>query len=92
MKLLEGVSRPAVYGADNDNAVSEEEMEERKRDERDRIKAQQDLLDRVKDLEVEVTCSRAREEEAKRLVEEFATTNAQARSVRFTWRSLGGTD
>lgn len=52
--------------------LSFEDEEERKRSEREQEKSRRDLEDRVKDLEVEVTCAMAREEEAKKLVEELA--------------------
>ena len=58
--------------------ISAADEEERKRVERDQEKSRRDLEDRVKDLEVEVTCAKAREDEARRLVEEFARIQAQA--------------
>lgn len=62
-------------------AMTDEEIEAQKVEEREKQRVQQDLEDRVKDLEVEVNCARAREQEAKRLVEEFARAQAEAQSV-----------
>ena len=55
-----------------------QDEEECRRVEREQERSKRDLEEKVKDLEVEVTCARAREEEAKRLVEEFARVQAQA--------------
>ena len=39
------------------------------------------LGERVKDLELEVSCAQAREDEAKKLVEEYARVHAETRYV-----------
>lgn len=52
-------------------------MEEQARAEREKEKEAQDLLDRVKDLEIEVECTRAREEEAKRSLDEYVRAQMQ---------------
>jgi dihydrodipicolinate reductase len=56
-----------------------EEVEAKKRAEREEEKRRMDLEDRVKDLEVEVVCARGREEEARKAMEEFAKAQMQAR-------------
>ena len=38
-------------------------------------------MERVKDLELEVSCAQAREDEAKKLVEEYARVHAETRYV-----------
>ena len=48
------------------------EDEEAKKASREVERFQQDLVDRVKDLQLELGMTRAREEEAKRLVDELA--------------------
>jgi hypothetical protein len=56
---------------------SPEEVEARKRAEREDEKRRMDEEDRVKDLEVELVCARGREEEAKRTLEEFVKAHMQ---------------
>jgi hypothetical protein len=63
----------------NNEAVSEEELEEKKRIEREAERILSELSERVKDLELEVNCARAREDEAKKLVEEYARVHAETR-------------
>jgi hypothetical protein len=52
------------------------DSEEVKRQERERSREKQELENRVKDLEVEVVCAQAREEEAKKLVDEMTALQA----------------
>lgn len=82
-KLTEGVVRRVIDVAAPDGQAGEapEEVEERKRAAREAEKMKVELEEKVKDLEVEITCVRAREEEAQRLVEEMATQQAQERCV-----------
>lgn len=54
-----------------------EEVEALARAEREKEKEGQDLLDRVKDLEIEVECTKAREEEAKRSLDEYVKAQMQ---------------
>lgn len=61
--------------------LSEEEIEEKKRVEREAERILSDLGERVKDLELEVSCAQAREDEAKKLVEEYARVHAETRCV-----------
>lgn len=56
-------------------------MEERKRVEREAERILSHLGERVKDLELEVSCAQAREDEAKKLVEEYARVHAETRYV-----------
>ncbi len=77
MKLTEHAPLKPLVNTSAPIATPGEE-EERKKVERDQEKSRRDLEDRMKDLEVEVTCARAREEEAKRLVEELVRSQAQA--------------
>ena len=67
-----------VPGGEAAAPIKAQDEEERRRVEREQERSKRDLEEKVKDLEVEVTCVRAREEEAKRLVEEFARVQAQA--------------
>jgi hypothetical protein len=62
--------------------LSEEEMEEKKRVEREAERILSHLGERVKDLELEVSCAQAREDEAKKLVEEYARVHAETRYER----------
>ena len=59
--------------------LTEEEVEEKKRIEREAVRLLAQLEERVKDLEVEASCARAREEEANKLVEEYARVHAETR-------------
>ncbi|GFZ45799.1 hypothetical protein JCM24511_03529 [Saitozyma sp. JCM 24511] len=61
---------------------SPEEVEARKRAEREDEKRRMDEQDRVKDLEVELVCARGREEEAKRTLEEFVKAHMQGSARR----------
>ncbi|WVQ78472.1 hypothetical protein IAT38_000558 [Cryptococcus sp. DSM 104549] len=74
-RITEGVPKFSAGEVANDR--SPEEVEEQKRVEREQEKKQRDLEDRVKDLEVELVCARKREEEASRLVEEYAAVQLQ---------------
>jgi hypothetical protein len=56
-------------------------MEEKKRVEREAERILSHLGERVKDLELEVSCAQAREDEAKKLVEEYARVHAETRYV-----------
>ena len=82
-KLTEGVPKRILEqpGVETPAAETEEEAEERKRLEREQERMRVELEERVKDLEVEITCVRAREEEAQRLVEELARQQAEDRCV-----------
>lgn len=55
--------------------MTPEEVEAQARAERDEQKRTQDLLDKMKDLQVEVECAKQREMEAKKTMEEM--TNRQ---------------
>lgn len=57
--------------------MNPDEVEALARAEREREKEGQDLLDRVKDLEIEVECVRAREEEAKKSLDEYVKAQMQ---------------
>ncbi|ORY28317.1 Afadin and alpha-actinin-binding-domain-containing protein [Naematelia encephala] len=81
-RLAERAPAPKPAASGVEAAASEEEIQARKKAQREEERIKQDLEDRVKDLEVEVTCAQAREQEAKRLVEEFSKIQAQARSTR----------
>lgn len=54
-----------------------EEVEATARAEREREKERQDLVDRVKDLEIEMDCVKGREEEAKRSLDEYVKRQMQ---------------
>lgn len=54
-----------------------EEVEALAKQERDREKEQQDLVERLKDLEIEVECVKGREEEAKRSLDEYVKRQMQ---------------
>jgi hypothetical protein len=64
---------PTVDGS----LVDPEELEAQARAEREKEKGEQDLLDKLKDLEIEVECTRAREEEAKRSLDEYVRAQMQ---------------
>lgn len=70
--------RPALNEGESDG-LTEEEAEEKKRVEREAGRILAHLEERVKDLEVEVSCAKAREDEAKKLVEEYARVHAETR-------------
>jgi hypothetical protein len=72
---------PAVRNAEEglDNTATEEELEEKKRVDREAERILSELSERVKDLELEVNCAQAREDEAKKLVEEYARVHAETR-------------
>ncbi len=76
-------SPPKSSIGDGVTTLQIEDEEKRKKVEREQDKCRRELEERVKDLEVEVTCAKAREDEAKRLVEEFARVQAQAGWVGF---------
>ena len=80
-KLVEGVPKRVADASGAPAVVEEtpEEVEERKRLERETERIRTELEEKVKDLEVEITCVRAREEEAQRLVDEMARQQAQER-------------
>lgn len=78
---------PPVASLTASAELTEEEEEENRRIEREEEKIRKDLEDRVKDLEVEVICAKAREVEAKKVVEEMARTQMQAGyAILFTLR------
>jgi len=54
-------------------------VEEQKRIEREQERIRVELEEKVKDLQVEIACVIAREEEAQRLVEELAKQQAAER-------------
>lgn len=70
------VHRPRDYESE---PMSEEELEEKRRVEREAERILSELSERVKDLELEVNCAQAREDEAKKLVEEYARVHAETR-------------
>lgn len=72
---------PRDIDLDVPDVLSEEEVEEKKRIEREAGRVLAQLEERVKDLEVELGCAKAREDEAKKLVEEYARVHAETRSV-----------
>ena len=61
--------------------MSEEEVEEKKRIEREAGRLLAHLEERVKDLELEASCAKAREDAANKLVEEYARVHAETRWV-----------
>lgn len=69
--------RPIINGETSD--LTEEELEEKKRIEREAGRLLAHLEERVKDLEVEASCAKAREDEANKLVEEYARVHAETR-------------
>ena len=77
-KLTDGVPKRVVSKADGAPQETDEQIEERKRIERERERIHTELEERVKDLEVEISCVRAREEEAQRLIAEFARAQVDA--------------
>ncbi|EJT50384.1 hypothetical protein A1Q1_00362 [Trichosporon asahii var. asahii CBS 2479] len=77
-RLLEDVRERLMEGPAPSAVVAEEEDPEAAARERERQRREADLRDRVKDLEVEVGIARAKEEEAQKVVEEMARTNAAA--------------
>jgi hypothetical protein len=72
---------PIVRPEEVPERLSEEEQEEKKRIEREAERILSELGERVKDLELEVSCAQAREDEAKKLVEEYARVHAETRYV-----------
>ncbi|KAL7424248.1 hypothetical protein Q5752_001835 [Cryptotrichosporon argae] len=68
---------PSVLALAPADAEDEEARAERQRAERERERHVEDLVSRVKDLEVEVRCGAAREEEAKKALEELARSQVQ---------------
>lgn len=77
-RLLEDVRERLMEGPAPSTVATEEEDPEAAARERERQRREADLRDRVKDLEVEVGIARAKEEEAQKVVEEMARTNAAA--------------
>jgi len=77
-KLADKTPRQVVVASGSVPNSTEEDLEIQKQAERETARGRQDLEDRVKDLEVEVTCARAKEQEAKRLAEQFAREHAEA--------------
>ena len=52
-------------------APDPEEIEAEARAEREKQKERQDLIERMKDLEIEIECVKGREEQAKRSLDEY---------------------
>ena len=72
-KLFEGVPLPVQAGPEG---LVPEAEEEQKRMWREQEHERLELHDRIKDLEVEVTCARTREAEAQNMAEELARQHA----------------
>lgn len=68
-----------IHTSDASEAVSPEEIEAEARKKREDEKIQQDILDRLKDMEVELECSRAREMETRKGMEEVIRQQRQER-------------
>ena len=78
-KLTEGVVRVTVPSEGPvQGTETEVDTEEKKRAEREAEKYRTQLEERVKDLQVEITCALAREEEGKKVVEHFTKAQAEA--------------
>jgi hypothetical protein len=75
------INAPPSHRVDDEMSESmpEEDLEEKKRVEREAERILSELSERVKDLELEVNCAQAREDEAKKLVEEYARVHAETR-------------
>jgi hypothetical protein len=81
-ELRTKINAPPVHRQEEvSEGLSEEEVEEKKRVEREAERILSHLGERVKDLELEVSCAQAREDEAKKLVEEYARVHAETRYV-----------
>ena len=81
-ELRAKINAPPVHRVEElSEEQTEEELEEKKRAEREAERILSVLGERVKDLELEVSCAQAREDEAKKLVEEYARVHAETRYV-----------
>ncbi|OXG21666.1 hypothetical protein C366_01349 [Cryptococcus neoformans Tu401-1] len=76
-RITEGVPQ---YAANHEHLTKQptpEEIEDQKRVEREKEKVRRDLEDRIKDLEVELNCAKRKEEEASKVVADYARKQAQ---------------
>lgn len=78
-KLVEGPVKREIDVSDENGLAEMEDPEERKRWEREQERMRTELEEKVKDLEVEIACVRAKEEEAQKLVDELARQHARER-------------
>lgn len=81
-RITEGVPQ---YAANHEHLTKQptpEEIEDQKRVEREKEKVRRDLEDRIKDLEVELNCAKRKEEEASKVVADYARKQAQREWVR----------
>lgn len=80
-KLTEGAPKRSTQDAEGAGERVETDLDEQKRIEREHERIRVELEEKVKDLQVEIACVIAREEEAQRLVEELAKQQAAERCV-----------
>ncbi|KAK4687754.1 hypothetical protein P7C73_g2366, partial [Tremellales sp. Uapishka_1] len=81
---------PRIASLTNVEQVMEEE--DRAKEAREKEKIRRDLEERVKDLEVEVECGKAREEEAKQVLAEYTRAQMQASLARVAKEQDGEKD
>lgn len=80
-RITEGVPQYSANGEHLTKQPTPEEIEEQKRVEREKEKIQRDLEDRIKDLEVELNCAKRKEEEASKVVADYAKKQVQRELV-----------
>jgi hypothetical protein len=78
-KLTAGAPKRSTSDVEGTGPRPEPDVEEQKRIEREQERIRVELEEKVKDLQVEIACVMAREEEAQRLVEELAKQQAAER-------------
>ncbi|WVQ71848.1 hypothetical protein IAR50_001390 [Cryptococcus sp. DSM 104548] len=76
-RITEGVPQWSPSTGEAQEILTPEEIEERKRGERNAEKQQRDLHDRIKDLEVELECAKRKENEASKVVADYAKKQIQ---------------
>ncbi|TYJ52148.1 hypothetical protein B9479_007245 [Cryptococcus floricola] len=76
-RITDGVPQWSPSTGEAQENLTPEEIEERKREERDAEKQQRDLHDRIKDLEVELECAKRKEDEASKVVADYAKKQIQ---------------
>lgn len=76
-RITEGVPQYSANGERLAKQPTPEEIEEQKRIERGKEKKQRNLEDRIKDLEVELDCAKKKEEEASKVVADYAKKQVQ---------------
>ncbi|WVO20922.1 uncharacterized protein IAS62_002223 [Cryptococcus decagattii] len=76
-RITEGVPQYNANGEHLAKQPTPEEIEEQNRIEREKEKKQRNLEDRIKDLEVELDCAKKKEEEASRVVADYAKRQVQ---------------